>query len=1080
MSKRNELRGSPSNGAHPNKKLKPISLKESASSMEDIAEFVRARKPVDLSNCDREPIHIIGQIQGHGFVYIVDSNGIVKHTTQNVKDFTDWPVREVVGNPITQFLKGFNLDYDKLESYKDQIQFKETECEIIKKGGETCYVHCACHVNSNGFLVIECEILPDDGFEYGLHISRMFNMFSENDDLYSVLDAVANEIKVIAPYNRVMVYEFDADYNGKVIVEKSDDDTRFLNLHFPASDIPAQARELFRKNRFRIIQDVLNPASEIVPKTVDVDLSMATLRASSQMHIQYLKNMGVRCSMTISILVGVEKRFWGLITCHHNGEPKDISYSRRRYCDLLGCLLSSQVEAILQRREVTKRLEMEREISSAKEQLILLDMNISPWDTLYKLFPGWTQILNCDGVMLATGDRTYAYGVTGKSVDQIVKWVDSNVKESNSFVCDSVNDIGLESIDGLCCGFMHIRLKDANYAGLYFFRNEYVRTINWGGEPKTPDQFGNLNPRTSFQQYKQTMRGRCLPWSTMSTEYAIHIQSIMTRYLFRWKAEKHKNNAEQEKLAVERLMRENEITRQAAVTHNNFLATVTHELRTPIHSILGNTERLADAQEMNSESVHACSLIQSSSEHLLAIISDILDISKLESSRLEINPVPFNFYKKMESIVQSLHSVAFSKGIYLNLLVPVDVPLIVGDATRVGQIILNYISNAIKFTNHGGVTLRVSVAERNKMNMRLLFEVIDTGMGINPEDKAKLFQRFSQLEAGKARKYEGTGLGLSINKQLADLMGGEVNVESELGRGSTFSLKLHFPIVPGQAPLTLSKIPMEDKKSRVLVLDSRDFSREFFRYHVRQWGLEFVPVKNSTELVSQCDSRTLAAFVAFEDGEADETLKALPILNNKVSSLITVLLENSNSKGKKKQLSDSVGLMHMPFTMPKLHDYLARTSIPSPVLKAKNDLTPIMSMKKLHVLVAEDNKINQMIASTFLNSMGHSCDIAENGEEAVKKFQETEYDIILMDVMMPVMDGINATVQIRAIEKRLQKKPVLIVALTAGGESSLKKECLDVGMNDCLYKPFRKIDLFAMLSKTVEKDESKSSDTINK
>ncbi|PRP81765.1 multi-sensor hybrid histidine kinase [Planoprotostelium fungivorum] len=1040
-------------------------------------------KSVTLNNCDKEPIHLIGQIQGHGFLIITDSELSVQHVSMNVIEYMGWQPREMIGKPLDKFLSPFPLTYDQVKSYT-QIQFKECDAEVQPKTKKQFPVHCCVHINREGLLLIECEMMMDDGFEYGLHISRIFDSFSENGDLYSVLDTVADQIKTTTGYNRVLIYEFDEEYNGRVIVEKADTDTRFLNLHFPTTDIPIQARELFRKNRFRIIQDALKATSDITPKTRAIDISMCTLRAVSQMHVTYMKNMGVRASLTISILVGVEKRLWGLITCHHTGEPKNLSYSRRRYCALLGCLLSSQVEAILQRREVLKRLKMETEVSAAKESLVMLDMKCAPWDTLYKLFPGWAKIMNC--VMLCTEDRSYAYGLTGKSVNQIVSWVRTHVKDADSFVCECIKDIGLTSEDGLCCGFMYIRLKDATYAGLYFFRNEYIKSIIWGGEPKTPDAQGNLNPRVSFSSYKEVMRGRSLRWDSIFVEYAIQIQSIMTRYLFRWKAERHRVDAEREREEVERLMRENEITRQAAVMHNNFLATVSHELRTPIHSILGNTERLIDAQKMNGEAKHACSMIRSSSEHLLAIISDILDLSKLESSRLDIHPIPFDFYKKMEGISQSLFAVAKNKGLYINLLIPIGVPLLMADATRVGQIILNYISNAVKFTTEGGITIKVEQIGRTKSSIDLNFSVMDTGMGINEDDKTKLFQRFSQLENGRARKYDGTGLGLSINKQLAGLMGGEVKVESEHGKGSTFSVKLSMAFVNGQSNMhPLSTISQIEKQSKVILFDSRPFVRDFIDWYNQQWNVDTIVVSSPEEAESKFSSDTMAFIMSIAEADASTYKRLHEKLEKDFPEATSIVVESADMP-----LVDDLGT-HVPILMQPM----SPTAYHAMLTKSSNHITPdepgehdrravirtdgsvtfeqesteSEDVGKLQLLMAEDNKINQMIAQTFLKSLGHAVKIVDNGDLAVRAAAEEKFDVILMDVMMPVMDGITATVNIRAAEAAKGDGDYTpIVALTAAGESSLREECIGSGMDDCLFKPFRKMDLQKMLVKVVK------------
>eukprot|EP01117_Protostelium_nocturnum_P017905 TRINITY_DN7371_c0_g1_i1.p1 TRINITY_DN7371_c0_g1~~TRINITY_DN7371_c0_g1_i1.p1 ORF type:complete len:1094 (+),score=301.88 TRINITY_DN7371_c0_g1_i1:102-3383(+) len=1048
-----------------NSELEPPHKKQKAANeLSPILTSGTHLKVVDLTNCDREPIQFLGSIQNHGFLIVLDSNRIIQTVSSNVADYLQFLPEEMIGKDANEFFEDLNLDLEDM--MRNNVgSLRESEGNVIKKGGERRWVHLNSHVNRDGLVMVECEEKPEVDFEYGLHISRIFNSFTENGDLYSVLDAIAKEIKDTTEYNRVMIYEFDEEYNGRVIVERSDDEPRFLNLHFPKTDIPAQARELFRKNRFRVIEDVDKPLSEIFPTVSNLDLTMCTLRGVSKMHLQYLKNMQVRASMTISILVGHEKRLWGLITCHHSDGPKNLGYSQRRFCDLLGTLLSSQVEAILQRREVVKRLNMETEISVAKEPLVMLDMKMSPWETLQKLFPIWMKLIHCDGVLLNTEGRNYSYGLTGNSSLEIVQWVEENVKDADSFVCDSIVDLGLKC-EGTCCGFIYVRLKDATYAGLYFFRNEYIRSITWGGEPKKADEFGNLNPRTSFNQFKELMRGKCLHWDSVSLEYAIHIQSIMTRYLIRWKSEMHRIEAENERESVDRLMKENEMSRQAAILHNQFLATVSHELRTPIHSIMGNTERLADVSAMNADSKSACNMIQSSSEHLLCIISDILDLSKLESSSLEIHPVPFDFYINMENVIHTLYTVARSKGLFVNLLLPVQVPILIGDSNRIGQILLNFISNAVKYTREGGITIRADVVEKGRSDMKILYRIIDTGKGIPADKIPNLFQKYTQIDTSKSRKFSGTGLGLSINKQLADVMGGEVNVESEEGKGSTFSLKLKFKIVVGQnVNLPYIQVPRERGESTVVVCDNRAFVREFISHHCRQWNLETSYINNLSKLTAAIDNRVLALFLSFSEGEKREAQEIATKLSEKYPRLIIVVVQNREMKENSYPLGEDVEMITLPLTLQRLHRLLCRTNIPSPVLKAKKEKTELKDMKKLHILLADDNKINQMIAQTFLSTMGHTCEIVDNGALAVKAFQASKFDVVLMDIMMPVLDGINATLQIRQFEKYEGREPTPIIALTAAGEASLKDQCLERGMNLCLFKPFHKADLHSTLKK---------------
>jgi light-regulated signal transduction histidine kinase (bacteriophytochrome) len=293
---------------------------------------------------------------------------------------------------------------------------------------------------------------------------------------------------------------------------------------------------------------------------------------------------------------------------------------------------------------------MELELSATKEFLALLNVGLSPYDRIYSLFPRWARAMRCDGVLLVIDGKKYGFGPVGENIDRIVQWVNNQDKTIASYCTDHVaQDLGLESVDDTCCGFLFVRLQDSSDSGIYFFRNEHIKNVLWAGQPKKIDDSGILTPRSSFLQYREVMRKRSKKWSNLLLEHAIQIQNAVTKYLLRWKAEKHRMDAERKKEEAERLQRENEVTRQSAIIQNNFLATVSHELRTPIHSILGNVEKLIEIHAADPDSQQACGMIRNSGEHLLALITDILDLSKLESNRMEISPITFDLYQRGEA-----------------------------------------------------------------------------------------------------------------------------------------------------------------------------------------------------------------------------------------------------------------------------------------------------------------------------------------------------------------------------------------------------------------------------------------------
>jgi light-regulated signal transduction histidine kinase (bacteriophytochrome) len=283
---------------------------------------------------------------------------------------------------------------------------------------------------------------------------------------------------------------------------------------------------------------------------------------------------------------------------------------------------------------------LETELLATKESLALLNIELSPYGRIYSLFPSWAKTMRCDGVLLVVDGKKYGHGLVGETVDRIVQWVSSQdntiasyctgeiyfhfsslffyckvyffaSSKGSSFSLDRVGDLGLDFMDDGCCGFLFVQLQDTTDSGIYFFRNERVKNILWAGEPKkVSDKEGNLNPRSSFLQYQEVTRCRSKKWTNQLLEHAVQIQRAVTRYLLRWKSEKHRVDAERKKEEIERIQRENEVARQSIITRNNFLTTVSHELRTPIHSILGNTEKLIEIQPTDPDSQQACAMIR--------------------------------------------------------------------------------------------------------------------------------------------------------------------------------------------------------------------------------------------------------------------------------------------------------------------------------------------------------------------------------------------------------------------------------------------------------------------------------------
>jgi light-regulated signal transduction histidine kinase (bacteriophytochrome) len=718
----------------------------------------------DLAACEQEPIHIPGAIQPHGALLVLDPESLaVVQASANAPDLLAAEARAGVALHA---------------ALGDDPAGLETALRSWRAGGEPGFRRhvrlrgrafwVAAH-DSPGGVLLEFEPAGGDARSLEAHFSPLRSYgeaLQAARDLDGLCALAARQVRALSGFDRALVYRFDPAWNGHVIGEDRNEVLpSYLGLRWPASDIPRQARELYRLNRLRLIAAADYTPSPVLPAVNPLtggplDLSLAGLRSVSPVHLEYMRNMGTGASMSVSIVVDGE--LWGLVSCH-NRAPRTVALPEREACEFAVQMFAMQVSARSHAAQLAERETLDR------VQGRLLARMTEAADFVDGLAGASDDLLahaRATGAVIISGGRSRAFGVTPEpeQVERIVRWLDGRGRPAVVAVDSLAQDLPeAEAWADRAAGLLAVSISELHASYVLWFRPEQVRTVAWGGDPRKPvAHSGRIHPRQSFEAWKQVVRLRAEPWTAAEVAAARQLREAIVGIVMR---------------AAEELAEVTEELRRMNRELESFSYSISHDLRAPFRHIVGYSELLRERDALDATARHYIESIVASAIGAGRLVDDLLNFSHLGRTGLSRGRVNMN--KMMAEVRASL--ALESEGREIDWRVG-DLPEAWGDQAMIRQALLNLVGNAVKYTRPR--TRAEITVGGDKTPQQTVFWVTDNGVGFDMAYAEKMFGVFQRLQ--RAEDFEGTGIGLALVQRIVERHKGRVWAEGAPDRGATF------------------------------------------------------------------------------------------------------------------------------------------------------------------------------------------------------------------------------------------------------------------------------------------------------